>query len=397
MPRHAPYVCAGARPCRTSAKPASPAPVQRTRANDIAHLARMPKSALYAPPPRASQGGVVQRSVLHIQVGGSFRHYSDLEVVGKRDRLTTYATKEEAKAADDKLAADPQVLSKAIVTSQNRDRRVPTPYGHVNITADKKVRHQDQGPHSLAFISLEQRLQNRLRKGQHAELAEQIQTPEEAGAKMTEEYGLADSDPRHQRYMLDYRSLHGEFQHRLANDADHGIGSAFHLVTRKLQQLDPYTTYQGPKSTYRAEDRHGILGSATIDPGAKSYFRNKKAYEGYLQTRGDEYHSSDEEEEGHAPKPGATAYGFTKIPARGRKYARKPVTRESDSSSSSNNNNTTTTTTTTASDDANKKRDLSAALPTLAEESGKQNAKRTKREDKSDAEHVEAEKEEDRK
>ena len=291
----------GQRAERTGGAPAEPAkPVQR--------------AGIAAP--------VVQRSVLHIQNDeGDFVYYSDLEIVARGSRLTTFKDKAAAQKFDDLLAASSKTLGSAIVTSQNRDRRVPTPFGHTHTLPTAKVRHQDQGPHSLSFIAFEQRLQNRLRKGQQAELADQLITPEQAEAMMQAEYGLDDDSDVLKRYMLDYRSLYDEFLRRLKGDADLGIGSAFHLVARKLLQLNPYTTYNGPKSTNRGEDRHGVLGSNTLDSSAR--FKSAKGYQTYLQTRGDIFHSSDEEEEDHAPKDGATPFAFTAIPARERSYSRK--------------------------------------------------------------------------
>ncbi|MBL7471096.1 hypothetical protein INQ17_24855, partial [Escherichia coli] len=80
---------------------------------------------------------------------------------------------------------------------------------------------------------------------------------------------------------LDYRSLYDEFIRLLKGDGDHGVGSLFHLVARKLLQLNPYTTYNGPKSTNRGEDRHGVLGSNTLDSKAK--YKSSLEYETYLQ------------------------------------------------------------------------------------------------------------------
>ena len=265
---------------------------------------------------------VVQRSVLHIQNDeGDWVYYSDLEVVQRGRRLTTFPTKAAAQKFDDKLAADTDVVGSALTTSQDRDRRVPTPFGYMDSKLTAKVRHQSQGPHSLSFIAFEQRLQNRLRKGQFDELAHQVLTPDTAKALMKAEYNLDDDDGALERYVLDYTSLYGEFARRLKNDTDHGVGSAFHLVARKLLQLHPYTTYNGGKSTYQDEDRHGILGSSTID--SKSRFRNAKQYQTYLQTRGDMFHSSDEEEEGYEPQSESTPFVFTAVTPRDRRYSRK--------------------------------------------------------------------------
>jgi hypothetical protein len=272
--------------------------------------------------PKAAHGPVVQRSVLHKIVRGEVKYYSDLES-GARN----YDIREEAEARDNVLAAHAGTLASALTTSQHRARRVPTPFGHMDTRPGAKVRHQSQGPHSLSFISFEERLQNRLRKGQHAQLADQVLTPDEADAGMTKEYGTtSDTSERHKRYLLDYRSLYAEFNNRLlANDEDHGIGSAFHLVARKLLQLNPYTTYRGPESTSLGEDRHAVLGSRSIDTKAYAKYKDQAAYETYLQTRGDLYHSSDEEEEGRKPASGGTPYDFLSIKARDRKYARKKV------------------------------------------------------------------------
>ncbi|WP_218822095.1 DUF4157 domain-containing protein [Sphingomonas sp. IBVSS2] len=265
---------------------------------------------------------VVQRSVLHIQNDeGDFVYYSDLEVVPRGKRLTTFASRKEAQKFDEKLAGNSGVLAKAITTSQNRDRRVPTPYGHANTLPTAKVRHQDQGPHSLSFIAFEERLQHRLAKGQHLELLDQVETPERAISLMQSEYGLGDDSDVLKRYGLDYRSLYDEFVLLLKSDVDHGIGSRFHLVARKLLQLNPYTTYNGPKSTNRGEDRHGILGSNTLDSKAK--YKSQLEYETYLQTRGDLFHSSDEEDEDQKPKEGGTPYTFSSISPRERRYSRK--------------------------------------------------------------------------
>ena len=270
--------------------------------------------------PNAAHRPVVQRSVLHKIIGGKVKYYSDLE-----SGAPNYDTKEEAEARDQVLAADAKTLAGALTTGQDRARRVPTPYGYTKTGPGAKVRHQKQGPHSLSFISFEERLQNRLRKGQQAQLADQVLTPEEADAGMQKEHGTtSDTSERHKRYLLDYRSLHAEFNRRLlAKDEDLGVGSAFHLVTRKLLQLNPYTTYQGQESTSLGEDRHAVLGSRSIDAKAYAKYKDPVGYETYLQTRGDMYHSSDEED--NAPASGATPYDFLSIKARPRKYARKKV------------------------------------------------------------------------
>ncbi|WP_212742066.1 MULTISPECIES: DUF4157 domain-containing protein [unclassified Sphingomonas] len=282
-----------------------------------------PPSASMEPVQRASIAApVMQRSVLHLQDDeGNFVYYSDLEVVERGSRLTTFTSRKKAQEFDDALSGNSDVVDEAITTSQKRARRVPTPYGHLKTAVTAKVRHQEQGPHSLSFIAFEERLQHRLAKGQYLELLDQVETPERAISLMKSEYGLDDGDDVLERYALDYRSLYDEFIRLLKGDGDHGVGSLFHLVARKLLQLNPYTTYNGPKSTNRGEDRHGVLGSNTLDSKAK--YKSSLEYETYLQTRGDLFHSSDEEEETQKPKKSGTPYVFSSISPRERRYSRK--------------------------------------------------------------------------
>jgi len=287
---------------------------ERTGGTPAGSMAPVQRAGIAAP--------VVQRSVLHLKDDeDNFVYYSDLEVVERGKRLTTFTSRKEAQEFDDTLSGNSDVVDGAITTSQHRARRVPTPYGHLKTAVTAKVRHQEQGPHSLSFIAFEERLQHRLAKGQYLELLDQVETPERAISLMKSEYGLDDGDDVLERYALDYRSLYDEFMRLLKGDGDHGVGSLFHLVARKLLQLNPYTTYNGPKSTNRGEDRHGVLGSNTLDTKAK--YKSSLEYETYLQTRGDLFHSSDEEEDEQKPKEGGTAYVFSSISPRERRYSRK--------------------------------------------------------------------------
>ncbi|WP_448662225.1 hypothetical protein ACG3SL_16340 [Sphingomonas sp. CJ20] len=266
--------------------------------------ARAPLSALPATPAlqRAARQlsggkGVAQRSVLHkYDYDGNIVFYSDLEK-GKRN----YATREEAATKDAALAADPKNIRHALYRSNGDLRRANTPYSYadsVSVTAAPDTTRQ--GPHSLSFSSTEYRLQNRLAKGQHDEVAAQILAPD-AFETLLAEMGpsIHITGKAADRMKLDYRSLHGEFSDMMADDAaPKTANSAFHLVARKLMQMHPATTYGiNVKSKGNAERRKSRFGLKAMDKGALDH-TDRNQLETFYNLRQNLFHSSDDETDG---------------------------------------------------------------------------------------------------
>ncbi len=266
--------------------------------------------------------GVVQRSVLHKIVDGKTVYYSDLER-GKRH----YDDKSEAEKVDKELSEKPEVIKNALRNSRGRERRVPTPYSYAgSLSAAPSSRNQ--GPHTVGFAATENRLQQRLEKGDLDEVKNQVLSPYEFELTL----GLLGSHigiegKKAERMKLDYQSLHDEYSSLLGNDKQAKTsGSRFHLVTRKLMQMHPATTYgKNVKSKGNGERAKSRFGTHSLDDKAKKGFpkEKRKHLEEYYDMREDIFHSTDEETDREDFEP----YKYTLITPRTkeqRRNRRKP-------------------------------------------------------------------------